>query len=84
MTNSLTVNTTAVQVPVGRRRPVIVNVGETTIYLGDTNAVTTSNGIPIGPNVGYEFPETLRDAGWDGLWVIGDAAGGEVRYGSVG
>lgn len=84
MTNSLTVNTTAVQVPVGDRRPVIINSGETNIYFGPTATVTTANGLVIGPGVGYEFNEALSDAGWDGLWVISDEADGQVRYGIVG
>lgn len=84
MTNALTVNTTAVEVPVGDRLPVLVNSGTTTVYFGSTAAVTTATGIPLGPGIGYEFPETLREAGWEALWVIGDGAGGQIRYGTVG
>jgi hypothetical protein len=82
---TLTVNTTAVKVPVGAARtPVVVNTGSTTIYLGNTNGVTTSNGIPIGPNVGYEFPTDLSMTGWNELWVISSGAGGQIRYATVG
>jgi len=82
---TLSVGTTAVKVPVGaNERPVIVNNGTTTIYLGNTNGVTTSNGIPLGPNVGYEFPDDLTWAGWDELWVISSGAGGQIRYATVG
>ena len=83
--NSLSVGTTAVKVPLGNGDvPVIINNGSTTIYFGNTNAVTTSNGIPLGPNVGYEFARTLLDAGWTELWVVSSAVGGQVRYGTVG
>ncbi len=82
---TLTVNTTAVKVPVGTaQRPVIVNNGSTTIYFGNTNGVTSSNGIPLGPNVGYEFPTDLVIAGWTEVWVISSGAGGQIRYATVG
>ena len=82
---SLSVGTTAVQVPLGSaERPVIVNTGSTTLYFGNTNGVTSANGIPLGPNVGYEFPHDLVYAGWDQLWVISSAAGGQLRYAQVG
>jgi hypothetical protein len=82
---SLSVGTTAVKVPVGAAQtPVVVNTGSTTIYIGNTNGVTTSNGIPLGENVGYEFPADLVLAGWDELWVISDGAGGQIRYATVG
>lgn len=82
---TLSVGTTAVKVPVGpAQTPVVVNVGSTTIYLGNTNGVTTANGIPIGPNVGYEFPRDLVFAGWDELWVISSGVGGQIRYATVG
>jgi hypothetical protein len=83
--NNLTVNTTAVQVPIGEGdAPVLVNSGTTNIYFGNTDDVTSSNGILLAPGIGYEFARTLGEAGWDALWVVGDGAGGEVRYGSVG
>lgn len=85
LNNTLNVDGTAVQVPVGMaERPVIVNVGTTTIYFGNTSSVSTANGIPLGPNVGYEFPGDLGLIRWDELWVISDAAGGEIRYAPVG
>jgi hypothetical protein len=85
LNNTLTVNTTAVKVPVGAAQtPIFVNSGSTTIYFGNTNGVTASNGIPIGPNVGYEFPRDLNFAGWDELWVISSGAGGQIRYAPVG
>jgi hypothetical protein len=82
---TLSVGTTAVQVVVGAAQtPVIVNVGTTTLYFGNTDEVTTANGLPIGPNVGYEFPSDLVFSGWDELWVISDGEGGELRYATVG
>jgi hypothetical protein len=83
--NSLAVGTTAVQIPLGRGDvPVVVNNGETTVYIGNTDDVTSGNGIPLGPSIGYEFSRTLEDAEWGALWVVSDEAGGEVRYMSVG
>ena len=84
MNSVLPVGLTAVEIPVGSRRPVIINTGATTLYFGEDNTVSTANGIPLGPNVGYEFPEPFAVSNWEGLWVISDAAGGEVRYASVG
>jgi hypothetical protein len=85
LNNVLTVNTTAVKVPVGAaEQPVIVNSGSTTIYFGNTNGVTAANGIPLGPNVGYEFPGDLGTIRWDELWVISSGAGGQIRYAPVG
>jgi len=85
LNNTLNVGTTAVQVPVGQAEtPVIINVGSTTIYFGNTDAVTTANGLPVGPNVGYEFPNDLNTIRWDELWVISDGEGGEIRYAPVG
>jgi hypothetical protein len=82
---TLAVGTTAVKVPVGaNERPVIVNTGETTLYIGNTSGVTAANGIPLGPNVGYEFPLTLGLALWKELYVISSDAGGELRYAQVG
>ena len=82
---TLSVGTTAVQVPVGaNEQPVVVNTGATTLYIGNTSGVTAANGIPLGPNVGYEFPHTLGQAMWDELWVISSAVGGELRYAQVG
>jgi hypothetical protein len=83
--NTLTVGTAAVQVPLGPGdRPVIINTGSTTIYFGNTSGVTTTNGIPLGANVGYEFPNQLDMAEWDALWVISSGAGGQIRYTTVG
>jgi hypothetical protein len=83
--NSLTVGTAPVRVPLGKGDvPVIVNNGETTIYLGNTDDVDDANGIPLGPFVGYEFSRTLEDAGWSAIWLVSDAPGGDVRYMSVG
>lgn len=83
--NSLSVGTTAVQVPLGDGdRPIFVNSGSTTIYFGNTNEVSPLNGIPLGPNVGYEFPNQLGLAEWDQLWVISSGAGGQIRYATVG
>lgn len=85
LNNTLSVGTTAVKVPVGKAEtPVIVNNGATTLYFGNTSAVTTSNGIPIGPNVGYEFPGDLHTIRWEELWVISSAAGGQLRYAPIG
>lgn len=82
---TLSVGTTAVKVPVGAAKtPVVVNNGTTTLYFGNTNGVTSANGIPLGPNVGYEFPTDLNFAGWDELWVISSGAGGQLRYATVG
>lgn len=82
---ALEVGTTAVQVPVGAAdQPIILNSGETTLYIGNTDEVTDANGIKIGAGVGYEFPNTLEYARWKELWVISDAEGGELRYASVG
>lgn len=85
LNNTLTVNTTAVQVPVGAAQtPLVVNSGTTIIYLGNTNGTTAANGIPLGPNVGYQFPQDLVFAGWNQLWVISSGAGGQIRYATVG
>jgi hypothetical protein len=82
---TLSVGTTAVKVTLGaNERPVIVNTGSTTLYFGNTNGVTAANGIPLGPNVGYEFPMNLGQALWNELWVISSAVGGELRYAQVG
>ena len=82
---TLSVGTTAVKVPLGaNERPVIVNTGSTTLYFGNTNGVTSANGIPLGPNVGYEFPVNLDHSLWNELWVISSAVGGELRYAQVG
>lgn len=82
---TLAVSTTAVKVPLGAGdRPVILNSGSTTIYIGNTAGVTSANGLPLGPNVGYEFPNTLEFAEWNELWVISSAVGGELRYATVG
>jgi hypothetical protein len=84
-TNTITVNTDPVQVPLGKGdRPVIVNVGSTKIYFSNDGVVSTSDGLPLGPNVGYEFTGTLTDCEWTELWVVSDEAGGELRYGTVG
>lgn len=84
-TNTITVNTSPVKIPLGKGdRPVFVNVGSTKIYFGNTDDVTTSNGLPLGPNVGYEFTGSLLDSEWVELWVVSDGAGGELRYGTVG
>lgn len=84
-TNNLTVDTTAVQVPLGKAdRPVLVNVGSTNVYFGNSDQVTAANGLPLPENIGYSFDATLQDSEWVELWVIGDAPGGEIRYGSVG
>lgn len=82
---ALTVNTTSVKVPLGAGdRPVILNTGETTLYIGNTDEVDSANGLPLAPNVGYEFPNTLEFSEWNELWVVSSAEGGEVRYATVG
>lgn len=81
----ITVGTDAVQVPFGDGDvPVIVNHGTTNLYFGSANTVTVDNGLPLGPGVAFEFPSNLQIAEWDAVWVIGDAADGDLRYGTVG
>lgn len=82
---ALAVNTTAVKIPLGTGdRPVVLNTGETTLYIGNTNGVTTANGLPLAPNVGYEFPNTLEFSEWNEVWVVSSDVDGEVRYATVG
>lgn len=82
---ALEVGTTAVQVPLGGAdQPVILNTGETTLYIGNTDEVTDANGVKIASGIGYEFPNTLEFSRWKELWVISDAEGGELRYATVG
>lgn len=82
---ALAVNTTAVKVPLGAGdRPVVLNTGETTLYIGNTDDVSSANGLPLSPNVGYEFPTTLEFAEWNELWIVSSDEGGEVRYATVG
>lgn len=76
---------TATKVPVGSAdRPLLLNVGDTVLYIGNTNAVSSSNGIPLSQNVGYEFPNTLEFSEWNEVWVISVDATGELRYATVG
>lgn len=84
-TNTMTATTTPTQVPAGQGDVVvIVNIGENTVYFGDTSSVSAANGVPLGTNIGYEFGRTLLDAGWSGVWVVTEAGSSEVRYTSVG
>jgi hypothetical protein len=83
--NSITVGTTPVRVPLGGGDvPVLINNGETDLYFGDSDTVSVANGVPLGPSSGYEFSRTLTEAAWPGVWVVSDAPGGDLRYGTVG
>jgi hypothetical protein len=83
--NSMTVGTSPVKVPLGKADvAVVINNGQTNIYVGNTNGVSVNNGFPLGPYIGYEFERTLLDAGWEAVWVVSDAPGGQLRYGTVG
>jgi hypothetical protein len=84
MTNALNVTDTPARVPLGHADvPVLVNLGPDTVYIGSSDQVATGTGIPLGPNVGYQFPNTLATAGWGELWAVSDGDS-EIRYGSVG
>lgn len=83
--NKITVSTAAQQVQLGLGdRPLLMNSGETTLYIGNTSGVTSANGIPLEAGIAYEFPNTLQDAEWDTLWVVSNAGGGELRFTTVG
>lgn len=84
---NITVNTTAVQLPFGPAdRPVLQNISTLgDVYFGNSDQVTTSNGLRLAPGVGYEFPSTLSlIADWDEVWVIASQAGVQLRIANVG
>ena len=82
---TIEVGTEPVQVPLGAADvPVILNTGESTIYFGNDDEVSTETGIKLGAGIGYEFPNTLEYGRWKELWVVSDAEGGELRYATVG
>lgn len=77
-TTAETVGTTAVQVvatPLAGRRFVTIQADDKDIYLGHSNAVTTSNGIKIPKKASatYEFGEDID------IWLISGDAGQDVR-----
>lgn len=83
--NNITVGMTAVKLPLGEADvPVVINNGDSTIYMGNTADVSPANGFPLGSSIGYEFTRNLEESGWTEVWVISDAVDGDVRYGTVG
>lgn len=84
-TAKLTIGTTPVQVPVGDGDvPVLANQGTTNMFFSSTAGVSVNNGLPLAPGMAFEFPHNLQQSEWDEVWVVSDAPGGDLRYGTVG
>jgi hypothetical protein len=63
---------------------VLANYGLTNMFFGSTSAVTIDNGLPLVSGLAFEFPQNLQQSEWDEIWVVSDAPGGDLRYGTVG
>ena len=78
-TSTATVGTSAVELastPLnGRFKVIVQNSGSSSIFVGEANTVTTSNGIEISKNssMEFEFGEAMN------IWAISGSAGQDVR-----
>lgn len=73
----LNVGTTPVQIPGNRTRPVIQNLGPGNVYVDTDGEVTSADGLKLVPNSIYEFPTSGGNS--DGIWLVADQAGTDVR-----
>lgn len=75
------VGTTAVNLPGGRARPVIQNLGPGDIYIDTDGDVDADSGLKLVPNAVYEFPTS---GSLSEIWVVATAENTDIRVVGMG